>query len=647
MRFYEVLVADSKYKSDLPLTYSAPEVLKAGIVITVELKKRPVTAFVLKEVPRPDFATKPIKKIFSSSILPLHCLILAEWISGYYLCPLGEVLRQFAPSKPTLRKSLQIEVLNSQLTDQLGLELPLTDEQQQALNKIKKSPSTTILLHGETGSGKTRVYLELAKQTLNHGKSVFLLTPEISLTAQLAHTAGQQLSSPIYVLHSRLGVAKRKQIWQKILEASEPLVVIGPRSALFSPVKDPGLIVIDEAHEPAYKQEQSPYYHAVRVASQLGVITGSKVILGTATPSVNDYYLASKHQAVVRMLKQAASGSLHEVETKVIDIKNRTNFTQNNYLSNYLIDAIRTTLSAKKQVIIYLNRRGTARLILCSNCSWQLLCPNCDIPLIYHADSHLVRCHICGHNEQPPLACPVCANPDVIYKSIGTKALVESIAKLFPEYRIQRFDSDSTHDEAAHIIYSQMLSGEVDIMVGTQLLAKGFDLPKLGLVGIVAAETSLALPDYTAEERTFQLLYQIIGRVGRGHVSGRVVVQSYNPDNPAVKAAIARNWDAFYSQVIKERQMFRFPPFSYLLKLTCRRATSPGAEKAALNLKSDLLSIGLAVEIIGPSASFYARRGKYYYFQLVVKSKDRNHLVKLAQKVPANWMIDLDPTDLL
>ena len=221
------------------------------------------------------------------------------------------------------------------------------------------------------------------------------------------------------------------------------------------------------------------------------------------------------------------------------------------------------------------------------------------------------------------------------------------MAKLFPEYRVQRFDSDNVGGERIHELYQRLRRGEIDILVGTQLLAKGFDLPKLGLVGIVAAETSMALPDFTSEERSFQLLYQVMGRVGRGHGHGRVVIQTYDPNNDVVQATIARDYEKFYKHSLKQRQDYRFPPFSYLLKLVCRRATSSGAQKAAENLAKELVSQKLPVEIVGPTPGFYGRRGRYYYWQLVVKSKQRNHLLKLADEVPANWSIDLDPIDLL
>lgn len=374
MRYYEVLVADSKYKSSSPLTYSYGGKLENLSVVTVPLRSRAVTGFVLNEVGKPSFAVKEIKSLISKTPLPYHCLELAQWMSAYYAVGLGECLRQFAPSKPAIRQIKADETMHSPQIMQLEMKTELTIEQQRAVLELKDGASTTMLLHGETGSGKTRVYLELAAETLRAGKSVIILTPEISLTTQLAASASAFLDKKPVVFHSQLTSAKRKQIWLQLLESNEPHVIIGPRSALLTPVSLPGLIVVDEAHEPAYKQEQSPRYNALRVASQLGSFTGARVIYGTATPLVTDYYLAEQKKAIVRMSHQAI-GEPQEVKTEVIDLKDRSNFTRDPYLSKQLIESVNQALAAKKQAIIYLNRRGSARVILCNVCGWQYLCP--------------------------------------------------------------------------------------------------------------------------------------------------------------------------------------------------------------------------------------------------------------------------------
>jgi len=648
--YYEVFVADSRYRSDKPLTYSSAEKLPPMSVVTIPLQNRLVSGFILKKVQKPVFSTKPIRARFGIRPLPTHCLELARWLQSYYASSLGEALRQFAPSRPSIRQvQISQDISATRLAEplKLVLESPLTTDQKKAIASIKHSSSASVLLHGDSGTGKTRVYLELARDNLKNGRSVLLLTPEIALSTQLAAAAARHLEHQVLVFHSGLGVAERKKIWLKILESAEPVVVIGPRSSLFAPIAKLGLIVLDEAHEPAYKQEQSPRYQTNRVASQLGSLTSAKVVFGTATPSVVDYYLAKERSAVIRMTRPALPTKQPAAKFQIIDSRERSNFSKHPNLSNQLLDEIKTTLLAKQQVLIYLNRRGSARLIMCRLCGWQWLCPNCDVPLVYHGDQHKVRCHTCGLQRDPPSACPQCANSDIIYKGVGTKALAEALGKLFPSYKLRRFDSDNDSAEQVQKLYPELMTGKINILVGTQLLAKGFDLPKLGLVGVIAAETSLFLPDYTAEERTFQLLYQVVGRVGRGHSAGRVVVQSYNPDSVVLNCAIRRDWPTYYNYILAQRRQFRFPPFAYLLKLTCRRATPPGAEKAAQQLKHQLAGRRLAVEIVGPAPSFQARRRGSYYWQLVLKSKQRALLVKLAAEVPPDWMVDLDPVDLL
>ena len=645
MHYYEVWLADSHYHGEAPLTYSFEGPLEPFSVVNVPLKGRTSLAIVKQEVKRPGFATKAIKNI-ASLPLPDHLINLAQWLQDYYQCTSAEALRQLVPLRPSIRSAdinlAQIEKAISQLQ----WHAKLTPDQARAIKQIKAYKNTTVLLHGETGSGKTRVYMELAKQSLENGCSVILLTPEISLTSQLAHAARSFLPEPVFVVHSQLSGSERKKIWQQILSADGPVTVVGARSALFSPLKKVSLIVVDEAHEPAYKQSQAPYYQASRVASQLGLLTGAKVILGTATPPINDYFLATERGAVVRMAKPAIAPK-EPLEVSIVDIKDRTNFGQSNHLSKPLIDAIKTTLHQSKQAIIYLNRRGSARLVLCKLCGWEALCPNCDIPLVYHGDTHLMRCHTCGYKAKPHTACPVCANTDIIYRAIGTKALTDEVHRLFPQAVVARFDSDNVVGERLNELYSEVISGKIDILVGTQLLAKGLDLPHLGLVGIITAETSLALPDFSAEERSFQLLYQVIGRVGRGHSKGGVIIQSLEPGSIVIKEAARRNWLAYYKYALQERQAFGFPPFAYLAQFTCKRTSSTSAEQAAQKVKDKLEDLKLPVQIIGPVAPFYAKRGANHYCQLVLKSKSRNYLVQAAKSVPADWQINLDPIDLL
>lgn len=646
MRYYEVLIADGRYRGEQALTYSHADSLLPGQVVSVPLRGRVVSGFIRQKVGRPNFETRPIAHVLSKVPLPRHCLALAGWISDYYAAPLSDALRLFAPAQPIRRAVIPHHNVVTATSMALNFK-DLTDDQRSALEAISDLKGGTVLLHGDTATGKTEVYMRLAEQVLASGRSVLLLTPEIGLSPRLAHYAQEKLGREVVLFHSHLGAAERKRLWLRALESSRPQVVVGPRSALFVPLPRLGLIVVDESHEPAYKQEQSPRYHAVRTASKLAELTGSKVVLGSATPDIVDYYLAGKRGIVCRMTQVAAGQLTATVRVQLVDLKDRSHFSRHPYLSHQLLSAAAAALARRRQVLVYLNRRGTARLVLCVNCGWQLLCPRCDVPLTYHGDAHLAVCHGCGHRSAPPSNCPTCGSSEVLYKSVGTKAVAEALQRFFPEHSVARFDGDNASDERLEQRAADVIEGKVDIIVGTQVMAKGFDLPRLGMVGVVIADTSLFLPDWRADERTYQLLAQVIGRVGRGHTSGEVVVQSYQPDNPVIKAAAERDWQCFYDYALSERKQFRFPPFIYLLKLVCKRSTENGAKRAARRMAADLARSYPDLQINGPAPSFHARRGGYYYYQIVIKSPRRAVLAGMAKDLPAGWQAELDPLDLL
>lgn len=588
MRYYEVDIADAKYRGDNALTYHYDGELNSAVPVSVTLKGRVVSGFIKRSVPKPGFNTLPIKQVLSKNPLPQNLIKLAGWLSEYYGCSYGEALRLIGPTRPIQRKSPKEYVDKRGQAFELEIQPKLNEQQQTAIKKIN-SGSGTSLLHGITGSGKTEVYMSLAEQTTKAGQSVIFLTPEIALTPQFAAYAQKRLNIPIYVVHSHLTAAERKKLWIQILEHESPVAVIGPRSALFLPVNNLGLIVVDEAHETAYKQQNAPRYHAVRAASQLGKLTGAKVVLGTATPDLVDYYLAREKSQLIEMNTLAKGEQNTQIE--IVDMTDKTAFSKHGFLSDQLLATLNETLANKRQALIYLNRRGTARLIMCSSCGWKMTCDRCNQPLVYHGDTHQAICHGCGLIRKPPTSCPTCNSEEVIYKNIGTKAIAEALSGLYKNHRVVRFDSDNKTEDRIETLYPGVLSGEVDIIVGTQLIAKGLDLPKLGMVGVVIADTALFLPDFRADERTYQLLQQVIGRVGRGHGEGKVVVQAYNPDNPAIKAAVAGNWEQYAEHELIGRKTFRYPPFTYLLKLVCRRTTLAGAQKASSKLANELKKI--------------------------------------------------------
>ncbi|HET7059723.1 MAG TPA: primosomal protein N' [Candidatus Saccharimonadales bacterium] len=647
MYYYEVWVRSNRYHGQEPLTYASAQRLATGSIVRVELQKELVLGFVSGTSSKPRFKTKPIAEVLDLPALPSHLMKLAAWMQAYYPAPLGILTQQLLPgnlSKKQIEARPALE-LGPPKTDGLPA---LTAEQQAAVAAMAERD--TYILHGVTGSGKTRVYIELAALAVEAGQSVIILTPEISLTSQLAGRFREVFGERVVVMHSQLPPAERQQAWLSCLRAGtkEPLVVIGTRSALFAPLAKPGLIVLDEAHEAAYKQEQAPQYQAGRAAAYLARLSRAALVLGSATPSLSDYYLAKqKEKSIIKLSGLAQPGQHPATEITVVDRKEHNLFSRSSYLSQPLIAAIDGALARGEQSLLYLNRRGTARLVMCENCGWQADCPHCDLPLTYHGDHHQLRCHSCDYHAPAPASCPKCGHADIVFKTAGTKAIVDNVQRLFPQARIMRFDTDNARAERFERLYEQIRAGEVDILVGTQLLAKGLDLPRLSVLGILLADTSLYLPDFSAQERTFQLISQVLGRVGRGHVAGRAVIQTYHPDHPVLRAAIDGDYDGFYETEMAARQQFLFPPFCYLLKLTVRRASIKAAEAAAFALKSHIISVNPRLRVEGPAPSFYEKLQNKYQWQLVVKAKNRAGLLEIIANLPSGASYDLDPMDLL
>jgi primosomal protein N' (replication factor Y) len=473
-----------------------------------------------------------------------------------------------------------------------------------------------------------------------------VLVPEIALTPQLVAEFTNHFGH-VVVTHSHMTEAERHKAWLEVLIANKPLVVIGPRSALFMPIQNLGLIVIDEAHEPSYKQDQSPRYSALRTASVLAKFHDrAKVVLGSATPSISDYYLAEQTKSpIIKLTKPAAATEKPGVE--LIDLRAKELFREHRFISDALLARMREALHKGQQILLFHNRRGTAPTTLCSNCGWSALCETCFLPMTLHADKHKLLCHICGRAHKVPPSCPECGNPSIVFRGMGTKMIEDEVRKAFPKASIGRFDADNEADQTLDKRYQEIYDGKIDIMIGTQILAKGLDVPSLSVVGVLQADNGLHLPDYQAEERVFQLLYQVAGRVGRGKHESHVVVQTFLPDHPTIKLALERNYDDFYKQQLHERRRGVFPPFTYLLKLTTSYKTEAGAIRAAKTMATKLRADHPHLIIQGPTPSFYERQHGNYRWQLLVKSKKRAELGAIAAVMPAGWHVDLDAANLL
>ena len=645
MKYYLIAPAKTFHSSDNLLTYSSETPLKIGQIVEIPLGRQSTIGIVVKNTTQPDFDTKSITKIIYEQPLPKKLVDALFWLSSYYRCPLSTVIQAALPRGITKnRRSKLLEAPNITPIDN-----PLNSAQRAAIRAIEENPANTILLHGITGSGKTNIYIELCARTLAKNQSVILLVPEIALTSQLVRNFQQHFKN-ITLLHSNLTESLRHQLWEKILTDNQPQVIIGPRSALFAPVQDLGLIIIDEAHEPAYHQEQNPKYSASLLAGKL-----AKTVLGTATPLISDYYLCKSHNAIVEVNQLAIESDKH-TSISVIDLKDHSDFTKSRILSNQLIESIKASLANHTQSMLFHNRRGTAPMTICDKCGWQALCPNCFLPLVLHADAFQMRCHTCARNFPVPTACPECKNASIHHKGFGTKLIEDELHRLFPSAKIARFDMDTDDDLKLTKIYDEVYRGDYDIIVGTQMIAKGFDFPRLTTLGIVQADAGLSLPDFSSEERTFQLITQVIGRAKRGHQNSNIFIQSFQPDHPIISLASQSDYASFYNYLVQKRQQSKLPPYSFLLKLSVTYKTETATVKNIRTLYKKVIQTTKQLQIpenrivvSPPMPAFHERTSTGYTWQLVIKAKSRQNLLDIFDHLPKNNYLhyDFDPISLL
>ncbi|MBI6545140.1 MAG: primosomal protein N', partial [Cyanobacteria bacterium NC_groundwater_1444_Ag_S-0.65um_54_12] len=500
-------------------------------------------------------------------------------------------------------------------------EISLTAAQAVALRAIcEGQPKETFLLHGVTGSGKTEVYLRAVATELARGRGAIILVPEISLAAQVIACFHSYFGQKLAILHSKLSEGERYSEWCRI-RSGEAQLVVGARSAIFAPVDPLGLIIIDEEHEPAYKQEQAPRYHARAVALQRADLEGARVVLGSATPSLESYQAAKRGRFRLLTLPDRVR-DLPLPAVRLIDMRLEARDGNKGPFSRSLIAALTAVLASGEQAIILLNRRGYAPFVLCRNCGAVAQCPYCSVALTYHRDWKALCCHYCGTKRAPTECCQHCGGHNVRYLGAGTEKVVESLGKLFPGVRVLRLDRDSTTRKGAHHqIISTFVRGEADILVGTQMVAKGFDFPHVRLVGILATDATLRLPDFRSTERTFQLVTQAAGRAGRAS-AGLVIVQTFAPDHPALVAASAHDYQAFASLELPGREALAYPPFGRIIAVTIAAANYERAWQLANELKQRLADI--PAEILGPAPALLTLLNGQHRIQIIIKTKRLN-----------------------
>lgn len=538
----------------------------------------------------------------------------------------------------------------------------LTNEQHLALSEIIHSydqqKAATFLLHGITGSGKTEVYLQAIERSLMDQKEAIVLVPEISLTPQMTNRFKERFGSLVAVLHSGLSTGEKYDEWRKI-KRGEVKVVVGARSAIFAPFQNIGLIILDEEHEGTYKQDDSPRYHARDVAIWRSEYHHCPVILGSATPSLESYARAKKgNYSLLTLSKRPQEQALPEVS--VIDMREQLKNGNRSMFSLELADAIRLRLEKGEQMVLFLNRRGHSSFVLCRDCGTVVECPNCDISMTYHRHQERIKCHYCGEESQVPNSCPQCSSEHIRFFGTGTQKVEEEIARFFPTARVLRMDVDTTRKKGSHEHILKMFGdGKADILLGTQMIAKGLDFPNITLVGVLSADTTLHLADFRAAEKTFQLLTQVSGRAGRHDKKGEVVVQTYTPEHYAIQFAKYHDFISFYNQEMMNRKQFAYPPFTFvvLIQITHEDVlmTAEYAHKAANWLRENLSN---TAEIIGPTASSISRVQNRYRYQCLIKYKKEPMLPDVLQQLiriyRTDWLkkgilmsIDLNPSSIM
>ena len=550
----------------------------------------------------------------------------------------------------------------------------LTPDQERVWREVEEGigrAGFVALVHGVTGSGKTEIYLRALAAVLAAGRQGIVLVPEISLTAQTVRRFEARFPGRVAVLHSQLSLGQRYAVWDRVRRGQAD-VVIGPRSALFAPLSRPGLIVLDEAHDSSYKQDEPiplPAYHARDVALALARLTGAALLLGSATPDLESYYrvgqgeyrllelpyrvgapaASSKGQGADRLPAPCLRQPLPPV--RVVDLRQELRAGNRSLLSRALQEALRQTLAAGEQAILFLNRRGMATFVLCRDCGHVVRCPRCDLPLTYHSlDRQGLICHHCNRREPVPERCPACGGRHIRYFGLGTERVEEVVRQLYPQARLLRWDRDTATGLDHERFLQAFLDHRADLLIGTQMIAKGLDLPLVTLVGVISADTALYLPDFRAAERTFQLLTQVAGRAGRSRRGGQVIVQTYNPEHYAIQAAARHDYAGFYRQELAYRRRLGYPPFSRLVAL---RFSDPDPDRCRAEagrlgrwLAAEIRRLRLPAGLIGPAPCFFSRVAGRFRWQIVIRAPDPMPLLRDVA-LPWGWRVDVDPVSLL
>lgn len=667
-----------------------------GCKVSVSFGRKLLTGIIVRLHNEEDLKDKPellktIDKVYSSDgRITDEMFELSRWMADYYCCSLGEALSCAYPVKLHRKKSIQDKCAHDEIMEKTSTKkITLSTDQESAFNEVSdaivKKENKTFLLYGVTGSGKTEVYLKLFRQVLDAGGSGIFLLPEISLTPQFVKRACEYLPGEVVLWHSRLTKKERDRAWQE-LALGKKRIVLGVRSAVFAPLKDIKLIVIDEEQEDTYKQDKKPMYHTREVAKKRAKYHNAAVLLGSATPDMVSYYKAQKGEyKLLTLTKRFSDVSMPDIN--LIDLRSGGVGRPQALISKELEAAISRALARREQIILFLNRRGFAPNCFCPECNWRAKCPRCSISLVQHekwsaknrpyhmpesddgsaqlfsqkikpeGSTGQLRCHLCGYFSGIPKVCPDCSSARLVLFGLGTQKLEKELRRLFPEARMFRMDYDTTKERDIHSkIYNDFLNEKFDILFGTQMISKGFDFPRVTLVGIVDADMLMHLPDFRAAEKTFRMIVQVAGRAGRKELTGRVLVQTYSPEHFVMQMAKSHDYSKFYNEDIKSREMFAYPPFTSLINVIMHGKKEEEVSKAIAELAGGAESViknkGLGDSISGPSPAVRPLVKHMYRYQMVIKIREQNKVMwskyfkSIKLKSNLRIAVDIDPQSL-
>ena len=672
LKYAQVLVDINKLGTKT-FSYLIPESLKneikVGQAVSIPFgrRKEELKAYVVgfSDYLEEGIKAKEISEILDNTpLFSLEYLKLLEWVSSYYFCDIQTVLNTALPQKFFEKnvKKYRTPKIKDKIFDikKINSDFELSKAQKKVYDEINKVGAKTSLLYGITGSGKTEIYFKLIEDTINQGKNVIFMAPEIALVSQLTMRTIERFGADcVAIWHSSITEAQKYETWKK-LRNNEIKILFGARSAVFAPMKDLGLIIIDEEHDSSYKQTMpNPRYNARDVAKKLCELYGAKLILGSATPSIESYYEAINTNSLF-VLKERYNNALLP---KVVVIDMREERAEKNYtlFSRTLQKNVKETIEKGEQVIFLINRRGFASYTQCLECGTVLECPKCAIPLIYHNQTNSYKCHYCNYEVINP-KCPKCESDALEHFGLGSEKVELSARKMFPDYRIERLDSDSLTKKNEHVeILKRFQKGEIDILVGTQMIAKGLDNKNVTLVGVINADLSFNLPDYRSSERGFSILTQVAGRSGRGEKEGKVIFQTYNSNNIFLKNAQEQNYEEFYKNEIELREMLDYPPYSKMIRVVLSSKDDFRAEKSAAEIEFALsdyikkLSLDETILILGPCPCVINRIKEEYRYNIIIKNKlsENGHRTILrflkSIKLPSDikMVVDIDPSDIL